>query len=318
MALSDDQRALLRLLAGREEGYEDIAALKGKSVEEVRAEVKDALARLQAEEPAEEQSSKRMSEPVQSPPVEEPSVPVPASESPQQPEAPQVKPKAAAPPPPATSGKPKAGPRRPIPQIPAERRRLVLLAGGALAIVAAALGAVAIFSGGSGSDSSSGNAASRGESTFADTPAAKNEKITRAILEPVAGGDGEGIAIFGRAGKQVRLAVAGKGLEPAPSGKAYVVWLANPENHMLPVNAVAVNRSGEIASQYPVPAAVLVSVAEGAFSEIDVTLVSAARYKAAFAKARKEGKFPTYTGSDVLRGPIAGPIVGAAKKKSGG
>ena len=29
MGLSDDQRALLRLLAGREEGYEDIAALKG-------------------------------------------------------------------------------------------------------------------------------------------------------------------------------------------------------------------------------------------------------------------------------------------------
>ena len=37
MALSDDQRALLRLLAQREEGYEDIAALMGLSVDEVRA-----------------------------------------------------------------------------------------------------------------------------------------------------------------------------------------------------------------------------------------------------------------------------------------
>ena len=48
MGLSDDQRALLRLLAQREEGYEDIAALKGLSVEQVRAEVKDALAEMQA------------------------------------------------------------------------------------------------------------------------------------------------------------------------------------------------------------------------------------------------------------------------------
>ena len=41
MALSDDQKAMLRLLAQREQGYEDIAALMGLSVDEVRAKVKD-------------------------------------------------------------------------------------------------------------------------------------------------------------------------------------------------------------------------------------------------------------------------------------
>ncbi len=46
MALSEDQKALLRLLAQREDGYEDIAALSGGSVEEVRARVKEALAGL--------------------------------------------------------------------------------------------------------------------------------------------------------------------------------------------------------------------------------------------------------------------------------
>jgi hypothetical protein len=44
--LSDDQRALLRLLAQREEGYEDIAALMGLSVAEVRSRVKGALTEL--------------------------------------------------------------------------------------------------------------------------------------------------------------------------------------------------------------------------------------------------------------------------------
>ncbi len=39
MALSDDQKAMLRLLAQREQGYDDIAALMGLSVEEVRAKV---------------------------------------------------------------------------------------------------------------------------------------------------------------------------------------------------------------------------------------------------------------------------------------
>ena len=49
MGLSDDQRAMLRLLAQREQGYEDIAALMGLSVEEVRARVAEALAQLEDE-----------------------------------------------------------------------------------------------------------------------------------------------------------------------------------------------------------------------------------------------------------------------------
>jgi hypothetical protein len=46
VALSEDQKAMLRLLAQREQGYEDIAALSGSSVEDVRARVKGAVAGL--------------------------------------------------------------------------------------------------------------------------------------------------------------------------------------------------------------------------------------------------------------------------------
>ena len=52
MALTEDQRAMLRLLAQREQGYEDIAALTGNSVDEVRAKVSGALAEIEAEEAA--------------------------------------------------------------------------------------------------------------------------------------------------------------------------------------------------------------------------------------------------------------------------
>lgn len=49
MALSDEQNAMLRLLASGEQGYADIAALLGLSEDEVRAKVVGALAQLQAE-----------------------------------------------------------------------------------------------------------------------------------------------------------------------------------------------------------------------------------------------------------------------------
>jgi hypothetical protein len=299
MPLSDDQRALLRLLAQREEGYEDIAALKGMSVADVRAEVKDALAGLQV---SAEAPPAPPPPPVEPPPAPEP-MPKPQPE-PQVPPAP-LQPEARA-----------KSPRAARPALPAQRRRLVLLTGGALAIVAVVLGAIAIFSGGSDSESGSSDAGGS-EAALSESAAAKNDKITRAVLQPVDGGDAEGLAVFGRLRKQVRLAIAAKGLERAPSGKAYVLWLADSANQMVPVTAVSVDDSGKVAAQYPIPAEVLVSLAEGTFTEIDISLVSTARYKAAFSRARKENKLPAYTGSDVLRGKISGPIANAAKQGGG-
>ncbi|MFI5028539.1 MAG: hypothetical protein ACHQCF_06110 [Solirubrobacterales bacterium] len=58
MALTDDQKAMLRLLAQREHGYEDIAALTGEGVEDVRAKVKEALAALdRSGSPADDQKA---------------------------------------------------------------------------------------------------------------------------------------------------------------------------------------------------------------------------------------------------------------------
>ncbi len=51
MALTDDQKAMLRLLAQREQGYDDIAALTGQGVAAVRAKVKDAIAALDGPKP---------------------------------------------------------------------------------------------------------------------------------------------------------------------------------------------------------------------------------------------------------------------------
>ena len=102
MALTDDQKAMLRLLAQREEGYEDMAALMGISVEELRARVKEALAEVE--------------EPVASAPPVEP--PEPAAPEPPPPPPPPVEEQPAAAPQPEASEPPAAATKPPPPSGP--------------------------------------------------------------------------------------------------------------------------------------------------------------------------------------------------------
>jgi hypothetical protein len=304
MGLSDDQRALLRLLAQREEGYEDIAALKGLSVEQVRAEVKDALAEMQA--------AGETPPPLPSPPpakVEEPAGSAPLTEAKEPPEPP-----APPPPPPPVEPKPrvkKPASRPPRPTLPAERRRLVLLAGGALAIVAVVLAAIAIFSG--GSDSSSSPSEASGAAT--ETTAAESGKLTQAVLEPADGSDASGRAIFGRLKKEIVLQVTGEGLQPTGKGQSYIVWLYRSPKLTLRVGSVGVDESGRLGARFAIPAELLAYVASGAFDQIYVSRTDDAAYQQEVARAKKNKSLPRYTGETVLTGEITGPI---AKGSTGG
>jgi len=298
MGLSEDQRALLRLLAQREEGYEDIAALKGLSVEQVRAEVKDALAAMQAAgeppPPLPPPPPARAEEPVEpTPPPEPEKAPEPAPPAP--------------PPAPARSnaqaGTPASRPSRPT--LPAERRRLVLLAGGALGIVAVILGAIAILGSGSDSSSSTSEASANG----AGAAAAESGKLTQAVLEPADGSDASGRAIFGRLGKkEIVLQVTGEGLQPTAKGQSYIVWLYRSPKLSLRVGSVPVDESGRLGARFPIPAELLAYVASGAFDQIHVSRADDAAYQAEVARAKKEKGLPRYTGETVLTGEITGPI----------
>lgn len=308
MGLSDDQRALLRLLAQREEGYEDIAALKGLSVEQVRAEVKDALAEMQA--------AGETPPPLPPPPpakAEEPAEPTPPPEAKEPPEPP-VPP---SPPPPV---QPKArvkkpASRAPRPALPAERRRLVLLTGGALAIVAVVLAAIAIFSGGSDSSSSPPEASGAG----AEPTAAESEKLTQAVLEPADGSDASGRAIFGRLGKkEIVLQVTGEGLQPTEKGQSYIVWLYRTPKLTLRVGSVGVDESGRLGARFAIPAELLAYVASGAFDQIYVSRADDSAYQAEVARAKQNKSLPRYTGETVLTGKITGPIAKGESASEGG
>jgi hypothetical protein len=294
MGLTDDQRALLRLLAQREEGYEDIAALKGLSVEQVRAEVKDALAEMQAAG--------------ETPPPLPPPPPAEVEEPPAEPTPPPVEAKEPPDPPaptPSPPAEPKAAVKKPSrPTLPAERRRLVLLTGGALAIVAVVLAAIAIFSG--GSDSSSGSPEASGAAT--EIAAAESGKLTQAVLEPADGSDASGRAIFGRLKKEIVLQVTGENLQPTEKGQSYMVWLYRSPKLALRVGSVGVDESGGLGARFSIPAELLAYVASGAFDQIYVSRTDDAAYQAEVARAKKNKSLPRYTGETVLTGEITGPI----------
>jgi hypothetical protein len=280
MSLSDDQRALLRLLAKREEGYEDIAALKGLSVDALRAEVNDALAELESAPPP---------PPPPEPPAVEPPAQAPVDRAPE----------------PAAPPKPKARPiaaRRP--PVSAERRRLVLLTGGALAVVAVVLGAIALIGDGGGSDSTTTAAGSETELT-----AAENDKVTQAVLTAADGSDANGRAVFGRVGKEeIVLQVTAENLQPTELGESYTVWLYRTPKLTLRVGSVAVGETGKLGARFTIPAELLAYVASGAFNQIYVSRTSDSAYQQEVARARKEKTLPRYIGGTVLTGEITGPI----------
>jgi hypothetical protein len=308
VALTDDQRAMLRLLAQREQGYEDIAALMGLSVEEVRAKVKEAL---EVVDESAQTATEASAEPAAktSEPEQDAESPAPAVEgveaSPSQVSAGKRK------------AEPPAAPRRPSPisspssrprpgfALPKDQR---LLAAGVAGVVALALILVLDLSGGGSHRSSSSTGAPTTPSTTTTT-STSNPKMTEAILSPVNGGSASGHALFGRIKKTVVLQVEASGLEPSPAGESYTVWLYRSSKLRIPLAATKVGNSGRLAAQYPLPSEVIAYLASGAFDQIDISLTKNSTLAASLAVAKKQKSAPTYTGTDVLRGPITGPFV---------
>jgi len=137
---------------------------------------------------------------------------------------------------------------------------------------------------------------------------AENANLTQAVLAPIAGGDASGQALFGRYKGNVLLQVTAQGLEPAPAGEAYTVWLYRSPKLALQIGAVP-EKSGKIAAQLQIPVQLLAYVASGAFNQVDVALTPIAAYRAALAKAKAEKKLPAHLGESILRGKITGPAI---------
>jgi hypothetical protein len=264
---------MLRLLAQNDESYEDIAALKGVSVEQVRSEVKAALAAAAAEQEA----------PPPSPP--------PAAGQPQ------------APPPPPREPKP---PRKPRVPVPPERRRLLLVAGGAMAVVAVALIAVAVFG---GTAESGAPASEGGQSAATESAGSTGKRLTRAELKPVDGGEAKGQAVFGRLKKKIVLLVEAVGLEPSAKGESYTIWLYKSPKLAVRVASVKVGKSGGIRVPVQLTSEIFAAVLARVFDRINVSRTNDAAYEREVERAKKQNKLPSYAGETVLSGEVTGPVL---------
>jgi hypothetical protein len=335
VALSDDQKAILRLLAQRgPQGYDDLAALMGISVDEVHSRAKQAAADLEAEGipapsiPAPEgggtsSGGDRFGEP-------------PADEAP-----PPVAPKRTRP-----AERAKAEPVKPIPhhehghgpkEIAREAKLLenrglwAILAGVAIVVLFLVILLVSSGGGDDGSDSSSTTAsASQSDcekpTTAAPKPSGKalavlaasaiktGKEPTRAVLNPVDGSEAKALVVFGRVKNSLALQVAAEGLAPLPECGGYTVWLASSPQKMLPLASTEAGENGQIRAQIEVPVEILAYLANETFDQIAITATSESELKASLKDATKERAAPQYTGTEVLRGSVSGPVVGIAKR----
>jgi hypothetical protein len=303
VALSDDQKAILRLLAQRgEQGYDDLAALMGISVEEVHSRAEKAAAALEAEGiPAPEIPAPGGA---RTPSRGAKTRAVPADEV--------AAPQAPKPIPHREHGHGPKGIAREAKLL--ENRGLWAIAAGAAIVV---LFVVILFASGDDGPDSSTTAASgdKGGNTALEQAAAKQGKeVTKAVLNPVDGSEASGLAVFGRVKKSLALQVFAEGLEQTGKGAAYTIWLAASESKMLPLASAEVGKTGKISAQVEVPVEVLAYLANETFDQITVTRTDDSQLEASLAEATKEKKAPAYTGTAVLRGAVTGPIIGAASR----
>jgi hypothetical protein len=213
-----------------------------------------------------------------------------------------------------SEGEPKPPLRREIKLL--EGRGLwALLAGAAIVILFVVF---VLFGGGGGGDSSTTTSSASSEGTVAALEKASEggkKEVTKASLTAVDGGDATGVAIFGRVKNSLALQVAAEGLEPAKKGESYTIWLAASPQKMLPLASTEVGEDGRIGAQVEVPTEVLAYLANETFHDIAITRTEESQLKTSLREATKAKEAPAYTGDEVLRGEVTGPIVGAASSR---
>ena len=138
--------------------------------------------------------------------------------------------------------------------------------------------------------------------------------MTKAVLNPVDGSEASGVAVFGRVKNKLALQVYAEGLEETSGNEGYTIWLAASQTKMLPLASTPVGKDGKISAQVEVPVEILAYLANETFGQLAITKTDESQLKASLAAATKEKQAPAYTGTEVLRGSVTGPIVGAAQR----
>ena len=290
MAITPDQQATLQLLLERGQSYGDLAKLLGQDEAEVRARARGALTELggadpdrnvgltdyllgQADPIGRADASRHLREDAEDHRLaaelsEKLRAMFPAAELPRLPGEPRAPRRRAAP----NDG---AAPRRsPLAGLSGSQSRTIAIVGGAGVLLLVVVLAIAgVFGGGDDSDADTASA-----STTTSAATADDQTIQNVPLEPVGGGDARGEAVFGLAtGDQPYVDVSIEGLDPAPNGETYVIWLMLNADEGYPLSPITANEDGSFSNRFAIPAAVLELVARVQTVDVSIAPVKTIR-----------------------------------------
>ncbi|HET8976067.1 MAG TPA: hypothetical protein VFN15_05520 [Solirubrobacterales bacterium] len=175
------------------------------------------------------------------------------------------------------------------------KRSKAIIAIGLLAILVIVVVLVVLLTGG-------GDDGDGGGTTGTETTAA-NDELTIVQLAPLQeGGQASGQAVFAQTGDQPIIQLNLVGLEPAPKGETYIVWLYSSDRAAFPLARDQVQQNGALTGAAAVPQAVVPLL--GQFGCVDVSLASNAETRKALQQAVDGQSLPAHSGQTVLRGEI--------------
>lgn len=331
MSLSADQTAMLQMLLERDQSYADLADLLGLDEAEVRTRSRAALAELGGDDPDREagisdyllgqadpigraEAARRLGEDpadlaLASRIVDRLATITPGAKLPILPDQ-------------ESPGRFARRPVRTRPDTlpgaglqPKQVRMIGLLGGGAVVLIAIVLALSGAFS--AGDEPATPTAASDADSstTASDVSTgqdAQGRELERLTLRSSTG-DATGTATFGLAtGDQPYVDLKITGLDPAPTGKVYVLWLLVKKGIGFPLTPLVMDPKGGFSDRFSIPTAIVQLVARVRF--VDVSIAPVATVQKVVAKASKAGTpLLAKPGETVLTGSV--PVGGS---RSGG
>jgi hypothetical protein len=284
MSITPDQRATLQLLLERGQGYADLATLLAVEEAEVRARARAALTELggadpdrhvgltdyllgQADPIVRADASRHLREDADDHALattltERLRELFPGAELPRLPGEPR-RPRRARRAAEDADSAPLASRLRPSGLTTKQTRLIVVLGSAAVLLIAVVLAIAGVFGG-------EDEPATASEST---TPAAAtpSDELQRVELTAEGGGNARGEAVFGLAtGDQPFVDFAIEGLDPAPQGRQYVIWLMLTGDQGYPLSPIAASQQGTYQNRFPIPSAVLPVVARVRFVDVSI------------------------------------------------
>jgi Sigma-70, region 4 len=203
-----------------------------------------------------------------------------------------------------------------------QSRLLIALGSGAVLLIAIVLAVTGAFGGDDGDDSSSAATTT----TAANETTPSGEEISRVELTPTGGGNASGEAIFGLAtNDQPYVDVSIQGLDPAPNGQTYVIWLLLGEDQGYPLAPIQVSQNGSFDDRFAIQSAVLSLVARVRTVDVSLApnedlarLISEAEQRVRRPNAQVADLILTKPGRTVLSGQIPTAAAGQGGAGQGG